>query len=50
VMSRLFSCEAGLGVYGIATYCEAENKVSLGFVEDLSNKIRVVSATSVWHM
>jgi transposase len=27
---------------GIAMYCTPENKVSLGFVEDLNNKIRVI--------
>ena len=27
---------------GIAAYCEAENKVALGFVEGLNNKIRVI--------
>lgn len=27
---------------GIAAYCRAENKVSLGFVEGLNNKIRVI--------
>ncbi len=27
---------------GIAVYCEPENKVSLGFVEGLNNKIRVI--------
>ena len=27
---------------GIATYCRPENKVSLGFVEGLNNKIRVI--------
>ena len=27
---------------GIATYCHPENKVSLGFVEGLNNKIRVI--------
>ena len=27
---------------GIAAYCKAENKVSLGFVEGLNNKIRVI--------
>ncbi|MDP3774317.1 MAG: transposase [Gemmatimonadales bacterium] len=27
---------------GIAAYCEEENKVSLGFVEGLNNKIRVL--------
>ena len=26
---------------GIAAYCQLENKVSLGFVEGLNNKIRV---------
>jgi transposase len=26
---------------GIAAYCNPENKVSLGFVEGLNNKIRV---------
>ena len=26
---------------GIAAYCKPENKVSLGFVEGLTNKIRV---------
>ena len=26
---------------GIAAYCELENKVPLGFVEGLNNKIRV---------
>jgi hypothetical protein len=26
----------------IAAYCKPENKVSLGFVEDLNNKIRVI--------
>jgi transposase len=26
---------------GIAAYCQPENKVSLGFVEELNNKIRV---------
>ena len=28
--------------HGIAAYCKAENKVSLGFVEGLNNKIRVI--------
>jgi transposase len=28
--------------HGIATYCRPENKVSLGFVEGLNNKIRVI--------
>jgi transposase len=28
--------------HGIAAYCKPENKVSLGFVEGLSNKIRVL--------
>ncbi len=27
---------------GIAAYCRPENKVSLGFVEGLNNKIRVL--------
>jgi transposase len=27
---------------GIAAYCKPENKVSLGFVEGLNNKIRVL--------
>jgi transposase len=27
---------------GIAAYCQPENKVSLGFVEGLNNKIRVI--------
>jgi transposase len=27
---------------GIAAYCRLENKVSLGFVEGLNNKIRVI--------
>ena len=27
---------------GIAAYCHPENKVSLGFVEGLNNKIRVL--------
>lgn len=27
---------------GIAAYCEPENKVSLGFVEGLNNKMRVI--------
>jgi len=27
---------------GLATYCKPENKVSLGFVEGLNNKIRVI--------
>ncbi len=27
---------------GIAAYCQPENKVSLGFVEGLNNKIRVL--------
>lgn len=27
---------------GIAAYCQAENKVSLGFLEGLNNKIRVI--------
>lgn len=31
---------------GIATYCQPENKVSLGFVEGLNNKIRVIQRRS----
>ncbi|MAA73292.1 MAG: hypothetical protein CMN28_01120 [Salinisphaeraceae bacterium] len=31
---------------GIAVYCEPENKVSLGFVEGLNNKIRVIQRGS----
>jgi len=27
---------------GIAAYCKAENKVALGFVEGLKNKVRVI--------
>jgi transposase len=27
---------------GIAAYCKPENKVALGFVEGLNNKIRVI--------
>ena len=27
---------------GIAAYCEPENKVALGFVEGLNNKVRVI--------
>jgi transposase len=27
---------------GIAAYCQPENKVALGFVEGLNNKIRVL--------
>jgi transposase len=27
---------------GIANYCEPDNKVSLGFMEGLNNKIRVI--------
>ena len=30
---------------GIAAYCKPENKVSLGFVEGLNNKIRVIQLT-----
>jgi len=29
---------------GIAAFCKPENKVSLGFVEGLSNKIRVIQS------
>ena len=31
---------------GIAAFCKSENKVSLGFVEGLNNKIRVVTRRS----
>jgi transposase len=31
---------------GIAAYCQAENKVALGFVEGLNNKIRVIQRRS----
>jgi transposase len=31
---------------GIAVYCNPENKVSLGFVEGLNNKIRVIQRRS----
>ena len=31
---------------GIAAYCQPENKVSLGFVEGLNNKIRVIQRRS----
>ena len=31
---------------GIAAYCKPENKVSLGFVEGLNNKIRVIQRRS----
>jgi transposase len=31
---------------GIAAYCESENKVALGFVEGLNNKIRVIQRRS----
>jgi transposase len=27
---------------GIAAYCKPENKISLGFVEGLNNKVRVI--------
>ncbi len=30
---------------GIAAYCKPENKVSLGFVEGLNDKIRVIQLT-----
>src|SRR4051812_25888933 len=34
---------------GIAAYCRLENKVSLGFVEGLNNKMRVIQhRASVW--
>jgi transposase len=28
--------------YGIASYCNPQNKVALGFVDGLNNKIRVI--------
>ena len=31
---------------GIAAYCQPENKVALGFVEGLKNKIRVIQRRS----
>ena len=34
--------ECGTALDGIAAYCRLENKVSLGFVEGLNNKIRVI--------
>ena len=33
---------------GLAAYCKPENKVSLGFVEGLNNKIRVHAASRLW--
>jgi hypothetical protein len=30
------------GALGLAAYCKPENKVALGFVEGLNNKIRVI--------
>ena len=33
---------------GIAAYCKQENKVSLGFVEGLNNKIRVIQRRAYW--
>jgi transposase len=33
---------------GIAAYCRPENKVSLGFVEGLNNKIRVLQRRAYW--
>jgi transposase len=33
---------------GIAAYCKPENKVSLGFVEGLNNKIRVIQRRALW--
>jgi transposase len=29
---------------GVAVYCHPENKISLGFVEGLNNKIRVIQS------
>jgi len=37
-----FSTTIGTPPDGIAAYCKPENKVSLGFVEGLNNKIRVI--------
>ena len=31
---------------GIAVYCQQENKVALGFVEGVNNKIRVIQRRS----
>lgn len=31
---------------GLAAYCRSENKVSLGFVEGLNNKIRVLQRSA----
>lgn len=31
---------------GIAAYCKPENKVALGFVEGVNNKIRVIQRRS----
>ncbi len=31
---------------GLAAYCQSENKVALGFVEGLNNKIRVMQRRS----
>jgi len=33
---------------GIAAYCKPENKVSLGFVEGLNNKIRVIQRRAAY--
>ena len=33
---------------GIAAYCKPENKVALGFVEGLNNKIRVIQRRAYW--
>lgn len=33
---------------GIVSYCNAENKVPLGFVEGFNNKIRVLSTARIW--
>ena len=37
-----FCTGISLTAYGIAAYSRPENKVSLGFVEGLNNKIRVI--------
>jgi hypothetical protein len=34
---------------GIAAYCRLENKVSLGFVEGLNDKIRVIQRRAYGH-
>ena len=34
---------------GIASYCDPENKVALGFVEGLNNKIRTIQKRAYGH-